>query len=336
MKLAAGALLGLVGLVLSITVVTAGSSLGAGPPTSVALEEIPPSLLPVYLDGAASCGGLPWQVLAAIGQVESAHGGGRVDPDTGDVWPPILGPALDGTSGTARISDPSMPDGWAHALGPMQFLSTKWARWGQTAPGRPVGGKPDVHNAWDAIYTAAAYLCGSDGQIDDLDRAILSYNRSRAYVELVMAKAFEYGLGLLAGVNGLFCPVAGRVSFTDDWGAPRSGGRSHRGNDLFADHGTPLVAVEGGLVTRVSSTDSGLGGRTVWLVGDSGTAYYYAHNSLNAVREGEQVRAGQVLAYVGNTGNAAATPPHVHFQLHPNDRDPVNPYPVLRAVCGGF
>ena len=116
---------------------------------------------------------------------------------------------------------------------------------------------------------------------------------------------------------GLICPVAGPVSFTDDWGAPRSGGRTHKGNDLFARHGTPLVAIESGVITKASDADVGLGGITLWLTGDSGTKYYYAHNALNAVRLGERVQAGQIVAYVGNTGNAATTPPHVHFRFTP-------------------
>ncbi|MGE0728528.1 MAG: M23 family metallopeptidase [Acidimicrobiia bacterium] len=324
---------GLVAFVLSITVVIAGPGLDAGPPSAVAIAEIPPTLLPVYIDGASTCPGLPWQVLAAIGFIESRHGSGRLDPATGTVQPPIMGPALDGTNGNASIPDPSMPDGWAHALGPMQFLSTTWAAWGRVAPGRPASSTPDVHNAWDAIYGAAAYLCDADGQLDDLDAAILTYNHSREYLDDVMAKAVEYGLGLLSGADGVYCPVAGPVTFRDDWGEPRSGGRTHQGNDLFAPHGTPLVAIESGTISQVSDADVGLGGITVWLAGDSGTSYYYAHNAVNAVRAGERVRAGQLLAYVGNTGNAATTPSHVHFQLHPGGGAPLNPYPVVVTVC---
>ena len=197
-----------------------------------------------------------------------------------------------------------------------------------------MGAQPDAHNAWDAIYAAAAYLCGADGRLDDLDAAILSYNHSRAYVDAVMAKAHEYGLG--SGAGGLICPVAGPVSFTDDWGAPRSGGRTHKGNDLFARHGTPLVAVESGVITRASNADAGLGGITLWLTGNSATRYYYAHNAINAVRLGERVQVGQIVAYVGNTGNAATTPPHVHVEIHRGGRDPVNPYPVLSVSCAGL
>lgn len=336
MKLIAGLVGALVASVLAVAAVIAGPgiSAGSGAPSAKALEEIPPSLLGVYVNAASTCPGLPWQVLAAVGHIESGHGGGRLDPTTGAVQPPILGPALDG-HGFARIPDPSMPDGWAHAMGPMQFLSTTWASVGRLAPGRPVGARPDVHNAWDAIYSAAAYLCGGNGPLTDLDAAILRYNRSQKYLDDVMAKAAEYGLGQVVGAGGLFCPVAGPVEFTNDWGNPRSGGRTHKGTDMFARHGTPLVAVENGVISGLTNTDTGLGGITVWLRGDSGTEYYYAHNSLNAVFNGERVAGGQVVAYLGATGNAAGGSPHLHFQLHPGGGDPTNPYPVMSTICGG-
>ena len=335
MKFIAGVVGALVAFVLVVAAVIAGPGLSAGTagPSAAALEEIPPSLLGVYINAAATCPGLPWQVLAAVGFIESGHGGGRLDPTTGAVQPPILGPALDG-NGFARIPDASMPDGWAHALGPMQFLSTTWVSAGRLAPGRPPGSRPDVHNAWDAIYSAAGYLCGGRGPLTDLDGAILRFNRSRGYLDDVMDKAIEYGLGMIVGVDGMFCPVAGPVHFTSDWGFPRSGGRTHKGTDLFARHGTPLVAVESGVIMRVANTDTGLGGITLWLRGASGTEYYYAHNSLNAVAPGDRVSGGQVVAYLGATGNAAGTPPHLHFQLHPGGGDPTNPFPVLSAVCG--
>jgi len=182
----------LVASVLAIAAVAGGPGLGATPPSAVAIEQIPPPLLLVYIGAAATCPGLPWQILAAIGSVESAHGSDRLDPATGDVQPAILGPALDGTGGYARIPDPTTTDGWAHAAGPMQFLTTTWVRWGRPAPGRPAGVAPDVNNAWDAIYTAAAYLCGPDGRIVDLEAAILSYNHSTEYLQSVLASAARY------------------------------------------------------------------------------------------------------------------------------------------------
>jgi hypothetical protein len=114
----------------------------------------------------------------------------------------------------------------------------------------------------------------------------------------------------------------------NSWGAPRSGGRSHQGDDCFAPKGTPLLAVENG---RIEGSNSTLGGIGLWLIGDSGTGYFYTHNSVNLVSPGARVTKGQRIARVGNTGNAATTPPHVHFQIHPDGRggSPVNAYPHL-------
>ena len=172
-----------------------GPSDAMTPPSALATSEIPSDLLPVYMSASITCPGLPWQVLAGVGWVESHHANGRADPSTGDVKPPIVGPALDGANGFAAISDPSQPDGWAHALGPMQFLSTTWSAWSTLAPDRPPNASPDVDNAWDAIYTAARYLCGHHDHLDDVHAALLSYNHSDAYVEEVMTKAAAYGLG---------------------------------------------------------------------------------------------------------------------------------------------
>lgn len=179
----------------ALATVIAGPTEVAAAPSALAQSEIPADLLPVYMAAAGSCRGLPWQVLAAVGWVESRHAGGRADAATGDVAPPIVGPALDGSGGFRAISDASQPDGWAHALGPMQFLSTTWARWATLAPDRPPDASPDVNNAWDAIYSAARYLCGGRDQIDDLRAALRRYNHSDAYVDEVMTKAEAYGLG---------------------------------------------------------------------------------------------------------------------------------------------
>jgi cell wall-associated NlpC family hydrolase len=111
------------------------------------------------------------------------------------VTPPIVGPPLDGSANRALIHDATQTDGYAHALGPMQFLSTTWATWATVAPDRPPGATPDVQNAWDAIYTAARYLCGGRDHVEDVRAAVLSYNHSEQYLADVLAKAQEYGLG---------------------------------------------------------------------------------------------------------------------------------------------
>jgi murein DD-endopeptidase MepM/ murein hydrolase activator NlpD len=123
--------------------------------------------------------------------------------------------------------------------------------------------------------------------------------------------------------------VAGPVVFTNDWGAPRSGGRTHQGNDMFAAIGTPNVALVSGYVEDASG---GLGGISVRLHGDDGVDYYYAH--LQRI-EGppRRVNVGDVIGYVGDTGNAAGGPPHTHFQIEPGGGEPINPYPTIRALC---
>ncbi len=127
--------------------------------------------------------------------------------------------------------------------------------------------------------------------------------------------------------SGMTCPVAGPRAFADTWGAPRSGGRSHEGVDMMSPGGTPLVAVESG---SANFSTNRLGGNAIWLQGASGTKYYYAHLSA---WEGSSrsVSQGEVIGYVGATGNTTAN--HLHFEVHPGGGRAVNPYPYVRNVC---
>jgi murein DD-endopeptidase MepM/ murein hydrolase activator NlpD len=114
-------------------------------------------------------------------------------------------------------------------------------------------------------------------------------------------------------------PVAApyEASFSDDWHACRDGcRRKHKGNDIFAPEGAPIVAVEPGVIAKVDGTDDSNGGLSIWLVGDSGVAYWYAHNSANYVTAGQRVGRGQLIGRVGHTGNARTTPSHIHFQIN--------------------
>ena len=134
-----------------------------------------------------------------------------------------------------------------------------------------------------------------------------------------------------SATTGFICPVQGRTSFIDSWGYPRSGGRKHKGVDMFATRNTPLVAVVDG---RVKLSSNSLGGWTVHLYSDTGTVYYYAHLESQAtdIRSGQRVSKGTVVGYVGNSGNARYTSPHVHFEIRPGGRA-VNPYPTVRPAC---
>jgi murein DD-endopeptidase MepM/ murein hydrolase activator NlpD len=128
--------------------------------------------------------------------------------------------------------------------------------------------------------------------------------------------------------SGLVCPVAGTRSYADTWGAARSGGRRHQGTDIMSPSGTPLVAMEAG---RVEFHSNRLGGLTLRLYGAGGTRYYYAHLSRYA-GSNRSVSAGEVVGYVGRTGNTSAN--HLHLQVHPGSGQAVNPYTYVRRACG--
>ncbi|MEO8217219.1 MAG: M23 family metallopeptidase [Acidobacteriota bacterium] len=120
----------------------------------------------------------------------------------------------------------------------------------------------------------------------------------------------------------------------DSFGAPRDGGkRKHRGIDLFAPRGTPVLAVSDGYISFIGEQPKG--GRCLWLSTEEGVAFYYAHLDrwASGIYEGEIVRQGEILGYVGNTGNAATTSPHLHFGVI-EDEEALNPYPLLRAFAG--
>lgn len=136
-----------------------------------------------------------------------------------------------------------------------------------------------------------------------------------------------------SAVAGLVCPVEQPVSFINDWGFPRSGGRTHKGTDMFASYGNEIYAVTSG---TVKARDHGLGGIHVWLYGDDGNEYYLAHMSGwgPGIETGVRVAQGQVIGYIGTSGNAAGTPPHTHLQIHPGGSGASNPYTSMAAACG--
>ncbi len=131
----------------------------------------------------------------------------------------------------------------------------------------------------------------------------------------------------------MVCPVDGAVAFTDTWGDPRPGGRTHKGVDMIAARGTPLVAIEAGTVKRMRN--GGLGGITVTLNGNSGDEFYYAHLDgwAAGLSVGQSLAVGELLGYVGNTGNAQYTIPHLHFEWAPGGGAAVNPYPLVADLC---
>lgn len=128
------------------------------------------------------------------------------------------------------------------------------------------------------------------------------------------------------------CPQDHPRSFTDTWGAPRGGGRRHAGTDVFGAMGGAVFAITSGTIEWTRSGASA--GLWLSLRGDDGDRYWYMHLSGFVASAGQRVGAGDLIARNGDTGNARGTSPHIHFEHHPGGGRPVNPYPLLRRVCG--
>ena len=119
------------------------------------------------------------------------------------------------------------------------------------------------------------------------------------------------------GPGGFVFPVFGPASFTNTFGAPRAAVDWHHGEDVFAQLGAPILAVTAGTVYSVGWND--IGGNRLWLRDRQGNEYYYAHLSAFSplAVNGQRVKAGDVLGFVGTSGDAEGTPPHLHFEIHP-------------------
>jgi hypothetical protein len=176
----------------------------------------------------------------------------------------------------------------------------------------------------------------------------LSRHRTTAAALLVLLATGVFAGTADAAVPRLIFPVIAKVSYQDDFGDPRWQG-SHEGNDLMAAKRSPVVAVEPGRVVKYTSSRAA--GCMLYLYGRSGTSYMYIHlNNDRTLRNdnrggcvnriayapglqsNQQVQAGQLLGYVGDSGDANGIAPHLHFELHPNRGRAVSPYRYLRAA----
>jgi peptidoglycan LD-endopeptidase LytH len=183
----------------------------------------------------------------------------------------------------------------------------------------------------EATEAKAAYedrVAEAEDAVDKLEKKLQR--------ELLQQYGFT-GVGTAAGpplkADGPFywCPVGEPRSYVDDFGAPRVG-HTHQGNDIFAPVGTPIHAPFAG--TAEEGLD-GLGGIVVHVYASANADYVYnAHLVQHAGVDGQQVEPGDVIGYVGNSGNAAGTPSHDHFEYHPGGGSAISPYLYLNEVCG--
>jgi murein DD-endopeptidase MepM/ murein hydrolase activator NlpD len=156
------------------------------------------------------------------------------------------------------------------------------------------------------------------------------------------------GSAARGAVPTLIFPIVGKVQYSDDFGDPRGQG-SHEGNDILADRKAPVVAVEAGKV--VFWTTSASAGCMLYLYGKSGTTYLYIHlnNDLTmkndnrgkcvagtsyapGLADGQEVKAGELIGFVGDSGDANGIHPHLHFEVHPGGGKAVSPYRFLKAA----
>ena len=175
----------------------------------------------------------------------------------------------------------------------------------------------------------------------------------RAFIALCLSIAFLFVCGVTGAAGRiadgmiLYVHIAGLYAKSPDtnlsmplkdvkksqiantWGAARGEGRSHEGQDIFAPRGTPILSATSGYVVKIG--EDNLGGHTVSVVGDGGRKYYYAHLDSYArnLEVGDYVTRTTVLGYVGSTGNADGTPPHLHFGIY-TTTGAINPLPLLK------
>jgi peptidoglycan LD-endopeptidase LytH len=194
----------------------------------------------------------------------------------------------------------------------------------------------DARVAFDSYEQAIREVNTAMAQMQKLERrakkTVANLGRNFEKAKQVADKLAGFNKTVLVGGRFVSCPVSPPYSYIDSWGAARSGGRSHKGTDIMNPMGNKVHAYVDGVIGR--QTTSALGGISLYLWGSDGHEYYYAHLSRYASRVGQRVKAGELIAYNGATGNAAWTGPHVHWEYHPGHGAPVNPYPLVKAACG--
>jgi murein DD-endopeptidase MepM/ murein hydrolase activator NlpD len=177
---------------------------------------------------------------------------------------------------------------------------------------------------------AIADLAAQRDQISAELTAMAAAVPSSGFARVPAARTSRSALAqrLVESPQSFICPIAGPLAFSDDFGAPRGGGRRHMGNDLLSPRGTPNVAVVNGTIeTRPWAG----GGITIFLHGDDGNTYVYMHLLEIVGAVPRRVAQGEVIGLTGMTGDAQGY--HTHFEFHPDGGDAISPYPLLAEAC---
>ena len=258
--------------------------------SSIANGDQPSPFLVAIYKAAGKRYDIPWEILAAINAIETDYG--------------------------RNLSISS-----AGAIGWMQFMPDTWKRYAVAANGTHA---PNPYDPWDAIFTAARYLAASGGS-QDLPRAIFAYNHAMWYVDAVLWRAkmiTDLGQGKQALTSGYALPLDARYMHVL--------GRTDDGLDIEdAPDGAAVYSITPGVVTAVASDPSGFGPNYPVILATSGALageyIYYGHVAASLVHVGQHVEAGQPIAVMGHTGDAASLGHgHIEIGFSNSSGDPLN------------
>jgi murein DD-endopeptidase MepM/ murein hydrolase activator NlpD len=285
------------------------SSIAGVPGFFIESFQIPPFLLPIF-QAAGTAYGIPWQVLAAINEVETDYGRDLSVSSAG-------------------------AEGW------MQFLPAEWAQYGVDANG---DGFKDPYNPSDAIFAAARYLAAAGGA-SNVRAAVFSYNHSQQYVESVMLRAQLLGgtpselLGAITGLTEAHFPVHAASHFSDGFPTVPVGAdgqqRTIAGTTIYSQAGAPVVAVQDGEIVQIG--DSPTLGRFISLRDAYGNTYVYARlGDVASVYPVLQPRVhSAVSARISRSGDDAQTPPSGPATAGAQPRSPISEGAMVSGLALG-
>lgn len=276
---------------------------------------------------------------AYIAYYESLVSVGLANSGMGKTWYDAGEYALDDS---LRIAPPYRETGYFRAEDPTAYGFSFYLKEGQACE-IDLRVQPDSMQVFLELFERGLstdtakwkWLAEIDPQTNQLefiaDRT--GFYQLRLQAELLATGGYELDIGLAPSIsfpvqNGKNSDIGGL------WGDPRSGRRKHKGVDIFAKKGTPVLASGPGTVSRVSMSE--LGGKTVWVRDDKfGHQQYFAHLDEQLVTEGQVVQKGDTLGTVGKTGNARNTPPHLHYGIYKDD-GAVDPLPFIHKERNRF